>query len=98
MLINYCDLCGVALKEDDFYSIHTVSAKDANIKDLTEYYAALNKAQENVQDICPNCKILMDQIFKLRFQNLSQINQELLGIYSLPTFNPKEKKNGKEKK
>jgi hypothetical protein len=95
MIVTYCDLCDVPLKEDDFYSINLMHCKDAKASDLGEYYATLDKVKREMKEICPNCKILIDQIFKLRYQNLAGITEDLLGIYSLPA---KERKNGKEKK
>jgi hypothetical protein len=97
--VNYCDLCGVPMKENDYYSINIMYCQDAKANDLEGYYAALNKVQKEMKEVCPNCKTLIDQIFRLRFQNLAAISDDLLGILSLPALPPpKERKNDKEKK
>lgn len=59
-----------------------------------DYYKYLDKLAKESKNICPNCKRLYDEIFKLRLQNLNKIALDLLGIYEL---SPKDKKDGKEK-
>jgi hypothetical protein len=98
MKVNYCDICNTPLKEHDFYTLYIAPPKDRNFKptDVNDYYNYLNEVEKEVKDICPSCKKLMDEIFRLRLQNLNQINDELFGIYNLPT--KKEKRNGKNNK
>jgi hypothetical protein len=96
MKVNYCDICNTPLKEHDFYILYIAPPKDKNFQptDMSDYYSYLEKVEKEVKDICPSCKKLMDEIFRLRLQNLNQINDELFGIYNLSS--KKEKKNGKK--
>jgi hypothetical protein len=101
MRIDYCDICGQPIKGNDFWTLYmthdTHKAQEAS-DFYNDYQNYLKKLEKETKDICPSCKLLIDEIFKLRLQNLNQINLELLGIYDLPSYNKKDKKNGKEKK
>lgn len=85
-----CDLCGLPVKEIDYYTLSIIGNHEKNkIKDTNGYYRYLDKITKEIKDICPTCKLVIDEIFKLRRNNLHLISQDLLGIYELP---PKEKK------
>ncbi len=101
MRVDYCDLCGVPLKGDNYHVLYFSNANDNIDKYETtqEYYAYLNRLQKEIKTICPTCKEIIDKIFELRLENLDKLTQELLGIYVLPSKqNPKERKpkNGKK--
>ena len=102
MRIDYCDICHTALKEADFwtmYCTHDSNNSQETISSSEDYQSYIKKVEKDIKEICPNCKKLMDEIFKLKLQNLNALNQELLGIYNLQTKSPiKEKKRGKENK
>jgi hypothetical protein len=84
MLHYTCDLCGIPIKDDDYYTISIVGSKQKNhIHTNEDYYNTLNKIVKDIKDICPNCKILIDEIFRLRRDNLCKISEELLGIWRL---------------
>ena len=98
MKVNYCDLCGVPLKDGEYFTLYVASPVKSKeeAETINNYYDYLAKVEKEVKDICPTCKRLIDEIFKLRLQNLNQINDELFGIYELSP--KKEKRNGKNNK
>ena len=87
MKVNYCDLCACPLKENDYYILYICKSSDSPklIQNEMDYYQYLQKVQKEIKEICPQCKLIIDEIFKLRFQNLSKLSLELLGIYSEPS-------------
>jgi hypothetical protein len=95
MQVDYCDLCLLPMKENDCYMLSIASAKDRNYTTMEEYNACMDKLLKGIKYVCPTCKYIFDKIFELRMQNLSQLSNELLGIYNLP---PKENKDEKDKK
>ena len=100
MKIEYCDICDTPLKNGDFWTLYMThdANKTQDAQDFyNDYQNYIKRLEKEVKDICPSCKRLIDEIFRLRLQNLNQINLELLGIYDLPSYNKKDKKNGKEK-
>lgn len=102
MQINYCDICGSPLKGNDFWTMYLTHDTNKE-QEASDYYNDaqnyLKKIEKEVKDICPTCKKLIGEIFKLRLQNLNQLNSELLGIYKLPTkINKHERQNRKPKK
>lgn len=69
------------------------SAKDVQaINNEQDYYHALDNVQKKVKEICPSCKELFDEVFRLRRQNLSAVNLELLGMYNIAPYDDKKKK------
>jgi hypothetical protein len=79
-----CDLCGSPIKEEDFYTISIVGNKQKNqIHTNDDYYNTLSSIVRDIKDICPTCKQLIDEIFRLRKDNLYRISEELLGIWKL---------------
>ena len=108
MQVNYCDLCNQPLKENDYYVLFVSTPKIyLSGKDYFDY---MEKVRKETKEICPTCKLVFDEIFKLRLQNLSQLAINLLGIYELSSdsikkikdykksVKPKKKKNPKRKK
>jgi len=102
MKIEYCDICDTPLKDGDFWTLYLThdTNKAQDVQDFyNDYQNYIKRLEKEVKDVCPSCKKLIDEIFKFRLQNLNQINNELFGIYELQTKpNPKDRKNGKEKK
>jgi hypothetical protein len=99
MKVNYCDLCNAPLKEGNYYMIYLTEPEQKNIKNMGEYYDYLDKIEKEVKEICPSCKHVFDRMFELRLQKLSELANEILNIYNLQSkLNPKERKNGKDKK
>jgi len=97
MKVNYCDLCGVPLKDGEYFTLYIASpVNKENAEAITNYYDYLAKVEKEVKDICPSCKKLMNEMFKLRLQNLNQISDELFGIYDLSP--KKAKRNDKNNK
>lgn len=79
---------------DNYFTLYIVTplTKQQEEEYHKNYYAYLEKLEKESKHICPNCKKLYDELFRLRLQNLNQISQDLLGIYELP---PKDRKNEK---
>lgn len=100
MNIKYCDFCDVPLKFDDFYILYLAYSKtNTPPHDMEDYERYLRHIEKETKEICPSCKTLIDEVFRLRLNNLKELKNELLGIYETPTRpNPKERKNDKEKK
>ena len=98
MQIIYCDLCSSPIKENNFFMFYVCEPKNTYYDELN-YYENLRKVQKEVKEICPSCKHIFDRIFELRLQRLSELSNELLGVYNLPSKkNPKERDNDQEKK
>jgi archaellum component FlaC len=92
MQINYCDLCDSPLKDDDFYTVYIAySGQHKNINTTEDYYNTLDKIKKQVKEVCPKYKQIMDEIFRLRRQNLTAISLELLGMYESPVYEKKKK-------
>ena len=99
MQVQYCDLCGSVITRNNYYSLYIREPGIKNFDNEEEYWAAVVKLQKEVKEICPTCKHIFDKIFELRIKRLSELTEEINNIYNLPSVkNPKERKNGKEKK
>jgi len=97
MLVNYCDLCGVPLQENNFYRLYVSSPNtnqhrqdDANYED---YMKQLERLEKDVKDICPSCKLIFDKIFEYRLQGMSRLTDECAGMFNLPSKIEKKKKD-----
>ena len=102
MQVQYCDLCGVPLKEKDYYSIYisyaNIDSKFSSYNEQT-YYDYLKKVEKDVKQICPRCKELLDKIFEYRLEGMYKLTEECFDLFGLPVKkNPQERGNGKEKK
>jgi hypothetical protein len=60
-----------------------------------EYCDYMKKVENGVKEICPTCKQIFYKMFELRLKRLSELADEINLTYNLQ---PKDKKNGKEKK
>jgi len=99
MQVNYCDLCGTPLKENCYFILYVSEPKYPIYENLQEYYNTMKKVEKEVKEICPTCKQIFDKIFELKLKRLSELANEINSIYNLQSKpNPKERKNGKEKK
>jgi len=99
--VEYCDLCEVPLKESDYYMLYITCASSMPQSDnVEEYYQNLNKVQKQVKELCPDCKEIFDQIFKLRKEKLGELADDILDMYKKPTKNPPhgDKKREQDKK
>lgn len=94
MQIIYCDFCSLPIKGNNYFVLSIFNAKDYNYTTEEEYLDIRDKLQKEIKHICPTCKELINEIFKLRLQNINQISLELLGIYEL---SPKDKNNENRK-
>ena len=96
MEIHYCDLCNIPLKGRDYWNLvigYENDKEKVNINNYNDYADAIEKA---AKEICPKCKDIIVEIFKLRLENLNKLSQELLGIYGLPTKKKDDKKGCNE--
>jgi len=99
MQVNYCDLCGSPLKENNFFMLYTSMPTNSNFSEISEFMEYKKKVEEGVKEICPSCKHIFDRMFELRLQKLIELSAEIEKTYNLPSKkNPKERRNGKEKK
>lgn len=102
MQINYCDLCNTPLKEGSYYMLYIsepVNQNNTNYNETENFYNYLNQVRKEIKEICPKCKDIFDRMFALRLQRLSELTDEINLTYNLQSkSNPKERKNGKEKK
>ena len=98
MNITYCDLCGVALKEHDYYLLFIESPKRTNDSPITSANDYINKIRESTKEICPRCKAIHDRIFELRLNKLSQLVIDIKNNYAKPTRTPPHEKKKREKK
>ena len=103
--VNYCDFCGVPLKESKYYVLHIVSATDVpHYDNIEEYYQQVAKVEKEVKELCSTCKEVIEQIFNLRKERIGELADEIMGLYQKPTKNPphndkrKDKKKKKKKK
>lgn len=101
MQINYCDLCNTPLKEGNYYVLYISEPvnTNTNYNETENFYNYLNRIRKDMQEICPKCKDIFDRMFELRLQRLPELTDEINLTYKLKSkSNPKEIKNGKEKK
>ena len=99
MIVNYCDLCATPLKENSFFILYVSEPRDSNFKGMEEYLEYLKRVENAAKEICPNCKHIFDKMFELRLQRLSELTEEINLTYNLKSKpNPKDRKDGKEKK
>lgn len=99
MQINYCDLCNTPLKEKEYFMLYISDPKTPKCNDIKEYYDYMKLVEKSVKEICPMCKYVFDKMFELRVHRLSELTEEINEMYNLTSLkNPKERKNGKDKK
>lgn len=79
-----CDVCGMPIKEGDYWTLSMVGNKQKNqIYTAQDYYDTMGRLIKEIKDICPACKLIIDEIFRLRRDNLYLLSEELLGIWKL---------------
>ena len=100
MQVDYCDLCNQPLKENQYWLLFVSSPNDRITNQ--NYFEYMEKVKKGTKEICPTCKLIYDEIFRLRLKNLSQLAIKLLGIYELSSDSIKKvkkfKKNIKDEK
>lgn len=95
MQINYCDLCGQPLKENNYYMLYVTTPATTSLSSAHEYEDTIKSIQKDIKEICPTCKHIFDSIFELRLKKLCELTEEINKNYQLPA---KNKKNDKKKK
>jgi len=91
--VSYCDICSTPLKDKDYYKLYITKYTDGSeIKTEDDYYKYLDFIQKQLRDVCPSCKVLIDEIFRLKLKNISALNTELIGLFSLPSSDHENKK------
>lgn len=91
MLICYCDLCGLPIKGHKYVLTTELFNENPPTYEWEKQFPSLVK--HNV--VCESCKIIIDEIFNLRFKELNKLAQEIHRLYSLDS--KKEKNRGTEK-
>jgi len=81
MKVTYCDLCGTAIKNNT--GVILLKFNQMDNPTMMSYTSFLDILEQSMKEICPTCAMIIDEIFKLRYYNLSKLNQELFGIYKL---------------
>ncbi len=98
-----CDLCGCPIKDENYYFSYIIDAQftqaskdySGEYKDL--YYKNLvNDISKSAKEICPNCKTIIEEIFRLRKKNLNNLSKDLLCLYQLSDKDNKEEKRERE--
>jgi hypothetical protein len=104
MQVDFCDMCGAIIK-DKFFTLYIASPKYSTSSDSDDYGNCnetyndyLTKIRNESKIMCPNCKIIFDEIFRLRLNQLSELTAELYRIYESPTRTTKYEKEQKEKR
>ena len=99
MRVEYCDLCASPLKENNYWMLYVSEPRDTNFNEIEDYAVYMKRVEREVKEICPSCKHIFDKMFELKLQRLSELTEEITYTFELPTKpNPKETKDGKEKK
>lgn len=107
MQVNYCDLCGVPLKENNYYMLYVSGASGPNEPETRNfdeqmgevnynsnaYHERMAKIEREMKEICPACKAIFDKMFELRMERIGELADEIL-----LTFQKKAKPNPKERK
>jgi hypothetical protein len=92
MICHYCDLCLSPFKEDDMYILRV--SPPLTEDEIKAYYANnndyWNKIKNEIKEICPTCKMLIDKIFQLRRDNLCELANQIETMYRLD-INTKKK-------
>ncbi len=105
MFVNYCDLCGQPLKNNDYYSLYITKPGDEvpeqkdynNLQDYNKAYINyLSYLSKEVKEVCPNCKYIFDKIFEYRLSRMTDLTKECSDLFNLPP--KKDNKNDNEKK
>lgn len=103
MLVNYCDLCGVPLKSNNFFSLYCCSpdscAPDMNKYDNSDdywkdYARYIVQLRREVKEVCPSCKHIFDKVFEYRLNAMMKLTDECADLFNLP---PKEDRKKKPK-
>jgi hypothetical protein len=103
MQVEYCDLCDSVIKETEMFTLYIAAPfvpRTDNYGNTYEgesdYYSYVDRVRKESKKICPVCKHIFDEIFRLRRNNLSQLTEEILNISHLSTKdNDKKKKEEK---
>lgn len=101
MKVDYCDLCGQPIKEEQSWFFYMSPPQENRTTDMdyNEYASYLRSIQKETKEVCSTCKHIFDKMFELRLHRLSELTEEINCIFNLtPKPNPRERKNGKEKK
>jgi hypothetical protein len=89
MLICYCDLCGLPIKGNKYMLTTEKFFENPPTYEWEKQYPITIKHNE----VCESCKIIIDEIFNLRFKELNKLAQEIHRLFSLDSKLDKEKKH-----
>jgi hypothetical protein len=97
MNVQYCDICLLPIKDEEIFQLYLSQPRPGNFINIEEYKQYLEKVEKEVKDICPTCKHIIDRIFELRLRRLSELTEEIILTFNLPSKkNPVERKKGKK--
>lgn len=94
--LNICDFCESPIKKGEAYSLSIAYEGDkASVYTAEDYKAYVAMLERNIKHICPNCNILLAELFRIKKSNLHEVNKDLFAMWSKPS---KEKANVKNKR
>lgn len=96
MNVNYCDLCGNPIKQEQIWILYVLEPINANVK--FDYLECVKEIENKKKEICSNCKYLFDKIFEYRLDRMNKLTEECQELFNLSTNKNTYKKNAKKKK
>ena len=101
MKVNYCDLCSQPLK-DEYYVLysHHVSPTHKQLNEMTqiEYENYITTVNKKSKEICIACNDMLNRIFTLRLERISELALDIKKIYDKDTKVPPHEQKKKRKK
>ena len=71
MQVVYCDLCNMPIKKEHYFL--QIVASDTTVKT----YDIIKE----IKDVCPNCKDLLEKVFKKRLKYLQRLSKNISRMY-----------------
>jgi len=100
MKVTYCDICGALIKTGDKKYVLGINevreTEDAEkIEDFQDFIRKYKQGMDRViiYEICPECKKILEHLFKMRKKERKAVLKEIEGMYK-----PEANGNVKEEK
>ena len=93
MNVIYCDLCSNPIKGKKWRMQWEKYSLEAEFTPLKGTFSQVEKEKE----VCPTCKLIIDQIFKKRMVGVIKLASDLKTIYEMPVKIPTQKKDNEKK-
>ncbi len=103
MEVLYCDLCGLPIKGNKYYILSVMNAQsfplNSSDPDFMEKYTQfITDRAKSLKDVCPRCKEIIDRIFELRLQRITEVADEITLLYDKPAKPHPKKRKEEDKK